>query len=186
MSLGASARKVTDDVAEQLHQRRARARDRPRLSKGPVRAGRAPTPGSTWWYWQHLSRLSIRGFCQAAQQRGKLLMDIGDYAHMDRGWTELVRRTAEAIAVKRGMASEPEECARVDQIPMTNRSARATFLARWFPVPRPGEVGIATWTPEQLAAIGSRIVESIDPCSTAWPDYPDGWRESYEALRGAI
>lgn len=155
------------------------------------------TPRADFWWWLHLSRLAMRLMLQAAQKERKVLATAESLEHLNHGWLEGLRRYAEAIAYKRGQQQEPDEVAKISQIPSKMRDGaprpvqhvqreRAVFLSRWFPVPNPGEVGPASWTQQELRAIAHWVVSSVDVESDAWPGYPDGWRESVEMVRAEV
>jgi hypothetical protein len=176
---------VTADITAELHRKRARAEGRKRLSDGPRRA-MGPTRASTFWWYLHLSRLTIRVMLQAAHRDGRALRDIESWAHLDRAWTEGLRRFAERAAMHRCKTQEPEEYAKLARIPEQDGAARAVFLSRYLKVPKPGEVGPATWEVEDLRELARWVAHSVDEDSAAWPHHPDGWRESLELLREGV
>ena len=152
------------------------------------------TAKADFWWWLHLSRLTMRVMIQAAQKDGRSIESAQSLEHLNRGWTEGMRRFAEAHAYRLGQHSEPDEVAKLSEIPskmpdgsmrpvaMVQRD-RAVFLSRWFTVPKPGEVGPASWTQAELRQIARSLVNSVDANSEAWPTYPDGWRESLMMVR---
>jgi hypothetical protein len=120
---------------------------------------------------------------QAAREDGRMLLDHGSWVHMERAWTEALRRFAERIAEDRCREREPKEHAKLASIPKRDARARSVFLGRWFTVPKPGEVGPASWTIDELRELARWVVQSVDENSNAWPWHPDGWRESLAMLR---
>ena len=147
----------------------------------------APAAGSRLYLWIHISRLAQRLLLQQAQARGMMILDSSDMLAIERGWTEVPRTFAEGIARHRCKQAEPEEFAKLGRIGSAApdaRAARATFLSRWFPVPRPGEVGVISWDADELREIGRWMAPEVRPESNAWPEKPPGWQESLRVLDG--
>lgn len=163
----------------------AAASSRPRLSSGPRRVT-GPGRSSTFWWYLHLSRLATRVMLQAARKEAKMLLDPESWVHLDRAWTEALRRYAESIAEERCREREPEEYAKLASIPERDARGRAVFLSRWFTVPKPGEVGPASWTIDELQELARWVAQSVDENSNAWSWHPDGWRESLQLLREGV
>lgn len=155
------------------------------------------TPKADFWWWLHLSRLSMRLMLQAAKAENRRIDSPQSLEHLNLGWLEGLRRYAEAIAYSKAQRQEPDEAARISEIPTKMRDGaprpvqhvqreRAVFLSRWFPVPPPGDVGPASWTQPQLREIAAWVANSVETYSDAWPEYPDGWRESVEMVRAEV
>lgn len=115
-----------------------------------------------------------------------MLLDPDSWVHLDRAWTEALRRFAERVATHRCKEQEPEEFAKLAKIPANDARSRAVFLSRWFTVPRPGEVGPASWTIGEMKELARWVARSVDEDSNAWPWHPDGWRESLAMLRESV
>lgn len=155
------------------------------------------SPRDDFWWWLHLSRLAMRILIDESAKRGRSIDTGRALDELNNGWCEVLRTFAEAIAEKRGKEQEPDEVAKLSQIktrfphgasrPLTViRKERAVFLSRWFPVPKPGEVGPASWTQTELREIARWLVASVSIESTAWPVYPDGWRESVDQVKAQV
>ena len=157
------------------------------------RIGDGLSPRSDFWWWIHLSRLAIRLTLQTARVAGKRLNTPESWGRLNSGWIDVLRAMAEIHAHSIGKQTEPDEVAKLDQIttrfpdgrPRPDAAVkreRAVFLSRWFPVPKPGEAGPESWTREQLRDIARWVVRSVDESSDAWPESPEGWRQSMEPL----
>lgn len=155
------------------------------------------TPRADFWWWLHLSQLSMRLMLQAAKVENRRIDSPQSLEHLNLGWPEALRRIAEAHAYRIGQQQEPAEVARVSEVPAAFpdgaprpvklvQRERAVFLSRWFPVPKPGEVGPASWTQPELREIARWVVASVKTDSDAWPEYPDGWRESVDMVRAEV
>lgn len=170
----------------------------------PTRAGNKMGPDTGIYWCIHLRRAALRVMLQAALAQGRQLNTTDSWEAMEHNFPAVLRAFADQIAANRCLENEPDEYARLEQIPRTEKrmtslagrlvekdmprkayaKERAVFLSRYFPVPAPDEWSTATWTIPQMRELGRKLVTAVNMNSDAYPLWPDGWKESCRILKG--